>query len=194
MSERRSDRWLLAAVALLPAIILAVIVLIQGSDLTVAHERAAVRDARSSAITDGWVGVVVLLIVGGALAWMLNERVRGGGGPPLSSSPGDRATRAAHDRDLLVAACVELGDLISSDSLRRRIREALHSAGVDAVQAPEGAAFDPARYRVADRVSTQDPALCNRIAGTERAGYVDRGRTLREPEVLVYTLDRTDDG
>jgi hypothetical protein len=40
-----------------------------------------------------------------------------------------------------------------------------------------------------DSLPTSNPALDHRVARTERVGYVDRGRRIRDPEVLVYRLE-----
>ncbi len=206
--DRGSARILLAAVAFLPGIVLAVVLLIQGSKLdlppagrspgpvraltqlaSVGSSRVSLeRSARSTALEVGWIGVAVLLVAGGVLALLLAQRLRqpaAAAGPPPAGEDGS----IARDRELLIGACIELADVIPSDSLRSRLRDALTGAGVEPVLPEKGAEFDAASYRVVDRVATDDPALHNRIATIERAGYVDRGRRLRPPEVLVYVLE-----
>jgi hypothetical protein len=240
--------WLLGAVALLPAVVVAAVVLLEGSKLSVSHAKPvsvtypaisahatlatqvshqvanlklavaglakanhelAGREslgsgARGDALNLGWIGALLLLVAGIALSVLLARELRRPRGPavvpaperpareasPARRSPPDVSTDAllAQDRAGLVAACVDLVDQVPSEALRHRMRDALRVAGVETVSAEDGAAFDGDRYRAVDRVPTKDPELHNRIAGTERPGYIDRGRTLREPEVLVYRL------
>jgi tetratricopeptide (TPR) repeat protein len=75
-------------------------------------------------------------------------------------------------------------------ALRRRLRDALATAGVQPLECADGERFDAARQRAVDRVPTRDPALRDRLAGTARAGWVDRGHVLRAPDVLVYAEAR----
>lgn len=222
---------LIGAVAFLPALLMAIVVLVQSSEFSLPglaphlitiggtvgrpaaglrHRVALEHSARSDALTAGWIGVAALLVLGCVLAWAVSQALRGAAASterhrdaePLgetvtsSSSEGvpessweDVPERASHDRDVLVAACVDLADAVSSGSLRRRLREALSQAGVRTVEIQEGCAFDASSSRVVDRVLTQDPALNNRVAGMERPGYIDRGRRLRLPEVSVYKLE-----
>jgi len=174
-ASRLPARALPAAVAVVPALIMAIVVLLRRLD-------------RSDAVGIGLIGVVVLLIVGCGLAWMVAERLPAA--MPVEGAP----EPVLADREVLIAACVELGDLVPSDALRRRVRDALEQAGVHAVEVEQGTPFDPAASRVVDRVPTTDPDLNNRVAGTERVGYIDRGRRIREPEVVVYAFDRGSDG
>jgi hypothetical protein len=219
---------LLGIVALLPALLMALVVLIQSSHLNLPglaphpitigatvgrpaaglrHRVALERSARSDAITAGWIGVGALLVLGCVLAWALAAALRAAatgaerdlGGGPLGGGPrGDTPARsssrgalelASTDREVLVMACVDLADAVSSEALRRRLRDALNQAGVRTIEVQEGCAFDASSSRVVDRVPTADPELSNRVAGMERPGYIDRGHQLRLPEVSVYKLE-----
>ena len=211
-ADRRSARVLPAAVVLLPASVLAVVLLLQGSELALppvarptgpvraltqlasaASPRVSLeRSARSAALDIGWIGVAVLLVAGVALALLLARRLAqppAPGAAPAGAPPAGDDELIARDRELLVGVCVELADVIPSDALRSRLRDALAGAGVEPVLPEKGAEFDGVGYRIVDRVATDDPALHNRIATVERPGYVDRGRRLRPPEVLVYVLE-----
>jgi molecular chaperone GrpE (heat shock protein) len=64
--------------------------------------------------------------------------------------------------------------------------DALADVGVKAIEVPAGTRFDPERHRAADTVMTEEETLAGVVAQTERLGFVDRGRRLRWPEVLVY--------
>ncbi|MGO9792142.1 MAG: hypothetical protein ACLP8S_22355 [Solirubrobacteraceae bacterium] len=239
---------LLGAVAVAPALLMAIVLLVQSSDLslpgpvprrltvtaaTIPRRAAGLgqatieRNARNAALTAGWIGVAALLVLGAGLAWVLAAAVRaaartgepdlGGGtvagtgpaspaqgvpaqgvptqGVPTQGAPTQGAPtqgvpeHATRDREVLVAACVDLADVVSSESLRRRLRDALRQAGVRTIEVEAGCAFDPSSSRVVDRVRTEDPGLNNRVAGTERPGYIDRGQRLRMPEVTVYRLE-----
>ncbi len=240
---------LLLGLAISPAVVMAIVVLVQGSQLSLRRpapikvnrvavvvsvprpvialqqrvaraqqDRVALENsARSNALSTGWIGVALVLLLGLGLAWALSRSLSaaaaadpGGGRPPAAEPPVGAAAAsepraattaaaepqtdgaggpAARDREVLVRACVELSDSLTSEALSRRLRDALHRAGVQAVLVDEGAAFDATHARIVDRVPTDDPALDNRVAGTERPGYVDRGRILRVPEVMVYKLE-----
>jgi hypothetical protein len=101
--------------------------------------------------------------------------------------------RLERDRKALVEGLIELGDLLDSPALMRRVTDALGAAGVEAVDVA-GERFDPARHRAVDRVATGDPDAHGLIVETERLGYVDRGRHTRLPEVAVYHHGGAGDG
>jgi hypothetical protein len=176
IASRVPARALVAAVAVLPAAVMAIVVLLRHLD-------------GSASVGIGLIGVVVLLIVGCGLAALVAEQLS-----VATPASGAAVPALSGDRDVLIAACVELGDLVPSESLRRRVRGALEQVGVHAVEVEQGATFDAAGSRVVDRVPTSDPGLNNRVARTERVGYVDRGHPLREPEVVVYTVERGSHG
>lgn len=48
-----------------------------------------------------------------------------------------------------------------------------------------GAPFDPQHHHAVDRLPTHDPAQHNTVM-TDRPGWVDGGRVLRLPDVIVY--------
>lgn len=104
-----------------------------------------------------------------------------GGPPPLPADGG----RAANERDRLVQVLVELGDQLDSVALRSWVTQALDEVGVTTVLA-DGQRFDPARHQAVDQVATTDPSAVGVVAQTVRAGYVDRERLLRLPQVVVY--------
>lgn len=228
-------RRLLVALALLPALVVVIVVLLQAGTLhapptvssvprspsrvqlspEVAHlsrtqARAALErvrrqlgvqtNDRSSALTYGWVGVALVLLIGLALTGIVvrgdttpapergRRRVPEPGrrpapepketaGPPLD---GDR------DRDLLVDACIAAFDATESRSTRQQLLHALSQAGVDLVDVPPNARFDPDEHRAADTRMTDRRSFDGLVAETERAGFVDRGRRVRWPEVIVY--------
>jgi hypothetical protein len=100
------------------------------------------------------------------------------------------ADDSAH-RDVLVQLCVELHDAVDRPALRERLIRTLESVGVRRIDS-DGAVFDAAHHLALDRVPCGDPTLHNRVAATERAGYLDRGVLLRPAEVTVYRSERAD--
>jgi GrpE len=189
---------LLVAVALLPAAVLAGVVLLQSSELTApavssrcAHAAACVyraltdvADKRSIALAYGWVGAGLLLVLGVVLAALLSRRI----GRPATTSPAPRAGSSTdHDREraALVKACVNVSDLVTG-APREQLVDALIEAGVNPIEVPAGERFDSSRHHAVGRVLTSDRSLHNLVAEMERAGYVDHGRRLRYPDVLVW--------
>lgn len=98
------------------------------------------------------------------------------------------AASAPRDREVLVRACIDVADQVASDGMRERLVAALVDAGV-VPDAPVGQRFDPARHEAAGLVPTTESSLHNTIAVIERPGWVDRGRRLRLPRVLVHRFE-----
>src|SRR5690348_6124561 len=96
------------------------------------------------------------------------------------------AGEADRDRDILVAACIDACDAVTSRAIRQRLLAALADVGVTAVDVPAGTPFDPALHRAADTLMTDEQTLAGLVAQTDRLGFIDRGRRVRWPEVLVY--------
>jgi molecular chaperone GrpE len=103
---------------------------------------------------------------------------------PVLGSPAEASS--AQDRAVLVAACIEVFDSLGSNALRQQLLGALAAAGVTAVDVPAHTRFDPSHHKAIDMRATDEEALAGLVAETERVGFVDRGRRLRWPEVLVY--------
>jgi molecular chaperone GrpE len=162
---------------------------------TVHNQLAASRSDRSSALAYGWAGAIVLLIGGLSLAAIaLRSRAGALVGPPgtgedLSPEPSVGAAAAsggARDRKLLVDACIDAFDISESTAVRTQLLDALRRAGVDPVEVPANARFDPTKHRAADTRATDRKAFDGLVVETERVGFVDRGRRVRWPEVVVY--------
>jgi molecular chaperone GrpE len=211
------------ALLLLPAVILAVIALLQNSELAIppapsncvassqpsgpGHTRggavkvirtpttacgqqqlAQVSSERSTSLSYAWIGVVLMILLGLGLAvWLTRALASREPRASLARSGNDGA--AARDRKLLVQACVELTDKVSSDSAREQLLDSLAAVGVSREDVPAGVRFDPSRHHAVDRVATRDRACHHLVAKTERPGFVDRGERLRYPEVIVYDAD-----
>jgi hypothetical protein len=90
------------------------------------------------------------------------------------------------DREVLIEACVEVADAVPSVALRAQLLDALEAAGVSAVDVAANTRFDPAQHRASDSRATDRPDLDGLVVQTERLGFVDRGRRLRFPDVVVY--------
>lgn len=209
----------LLAVPLLAALVFACAVLVQGATLstpsaaTVLGKRpvgvstsawngvlrhanqslAGVASDQNDALAYGWIGVALAAVLGGSLAVAVSRRQAPVSVPPqqfTSRRPARTDTNAERERSILVEACIEVSDAVSSASLREELLDALERAGVEAVEVRPGEPFDPKRHRAAGRVPTAAPERENLVAETERLGFVDRGRRLRPPRVLVYDRAR----
>jgi molecular chaperone GrpE len=227
--SRTRDVATLLGVALLPAVVLACVVLVQGARLSTPsaaavvgkrpaevsvaawtevrqhadHQLAKVTSDQNDALTYGWVGVALAAVLGGGLAiaasrYLARNRAASsdGASPRLETdqveSPRVRTANpnADRDRSILVDVCIDVSDTVPTVSHREQLLDALERAGVKAVDVPHGEPFDPKRHRAAGRVPTTEPARASTVAETERLGFVDRGRRLRPPHVLVYELAR----
>lgn len=191
MRERAQHRvaWPLLAVALVPATVVALVAFLQRTKLdvpTLPNQclRACaetlvtqISDERSDALTFAWAGAVLLLAIGSALAIVLAARLRR-----------ERTRALERERAALVRACVNVGDMVSG-ALREQLTDALADAGVTPIEVPVGEPFDSARHHAVGRVPTSDRARDNLIAQTQRAGYLDHGKRLRYPDVVVFKVD-----
>ena len=103
-------------------------------------------------------------------------------------------TAPSTERAALVELCIDLADRLRTDGpgLRARLHRGLADVGVVPVE-PDGLPFDGAHHDAVDREPTPDPARDRTVASTERTGYLDHGRVLRRPEVVVYALETTPD-
>ncbi|GAA4255938.1 nucleotide exchange factor GrpE [Dactylosporangium darangshiense] len=100
------------------------------------------------------------------------------------------------ERDLLVAAMIDIGDRLRDrdPALWKRLNRHLGEVGVECVIV-DGQPYDERLHDAVGREPTADPDLQKTVASTERAGYVDRGRVLRLPEVMVFRTEGIgDDG
>jgi molecular chaperone GrpE len=119
--------------------------------------------------------------------------------PPVRQRPADPDPGVNHEqirvrlpgeqaqRDALVSACIRARDM-SSGSVRRILGEALAQAGVVEVD-PTGQPFDPDQHRSVGLLHTPSSQLDATVASSERVGYDDHGRQLRQPEVIVFTSE-----
>jgi molecular chaperone GrpE len=120
--------------------------------------------------------------------------------PPVRPRPADREpamsperitvslTGEQAERDALVSAAIRARDM-ASGSVRRILGEALAQAGVVEVD-PTGEPFDPDRHCSVGLLHTPSSQLDATVASSERVGYDDHGRHLRQPEVIVFTSEQ----
>lgn len=122
------------------------------------------------------------------IAWLEDVSPDG----PAVVNAGSDPRQAASERARLVALCADLHDRLSSEGLRDKLRHGLAQVGVELVRA-DGEIFDPQLHEAAGQVPTGDRALHDRVASTQRVGWRDRGTPGREPLVLVYCFEGSDD-
>lgn len=197
----------LRAMALLPAVIFACVVLLQGATLStpsatslvgkrpygvsglvwrkvqhrVERPLAKISSDQSDAVIYGWIGVILAALLGTGLAVAGSRQ---GKAPRVDAG----AVDAGEDRSILVSACIEVSDTVPSASHREELLDALERAGVQAVEVAPGEPFDSKRHKAAGRVPTTERERENLVAETERPGFIDRGRHLRPPSVWVYDV------
>jgi len=131
------------------------------------------------------LGVLLGGAAGAAIGWFAGRQAPGAGAPgPVAPPPVPATDAAAAQRATLVTAAIAAIDLAQNEGLREQLTRALEQAGVTQV-APDGVPFDPQQHHAVDRLPTHDPAQHNTVM-TDRAGWVDGGRVLRLPDVIVY--------
>jgi hypothetical protein len=92
---------------------------------------------------------------------------------------------ALAERRAVILLCLYALDRARSTGVATQLERGLAEVGIVAMR-PDGQRFDPAHHEAAGTVPTDDPALVGLIAETEAVGFVDHGRVLRAPVVLVY--------
>lgn len=97
------------------------------------------------------------------------------------------APSASAERAILLDLLIYAWDRARSVGVWERLTTGLARIGVEVIR-PDGEVFDPACHEVGGVAKTSDPAMHNRIAETESAGFRDRGRLIREPVVVVYRV------
>ena len=92
---------------------------------------------------------------------------------------------ALSERRAVVLLCLYALDRARSTGVATQLERGLAEVGILAMR-PDGDRFDPACHEAAGTVPTDDTELIGTIAETEAVGFVDHGRVLRAPVVLVY--------
>ncbi|MBX3314454.1 MAG: nucleotide exchange factor GrpE [Actinobacteria bacterium] len=148
---------------------------------------------------DDGVGVPVVIGVGlaGLVVGALLGAARGRrGADPSGATPipaavpvpapvASASTDSTAERDDLVEALIDAADQVSSDAVRTSIVHRLAAVGVEPVFVAVGDPFDPTVHRGVDAAAAPSSEQNDTIAALERPGWVDRGRVLRPPEVVV---------
>lgn len=115
-----------------------------------------------------------------------------GDSPTTEAEPTPNEEVLARERAMLIDGLVDLdqtwGDRF--ESLREKIRRTLAQVGVDAIIPAAGEPFDAAEHESVGAESTTAEHLHETIVSADAAGYVDRGIVVRQPQVVVYRLDR----
>jgi len=101
------------------------------------------------------------------------------------------AEQVERERALLAELCVDMHDRVPAEGLRDKLRLGLGRVGIEIIAAG-GQSFDPVQHEALGTVPTDEHALVETVASTQRSGYSDRGRLVREPGVLVYQLSDDD--
>lgn len=164
---------------------------------------AEVSSQRSTALRYGWLAALAVLALGIALAIAAGasrRRVKLQEGRSASQAPrphspvatpraganGRETGACARERAILATACIEVSDLVDSAALQEQLLDALKASGVSPVEAGVGEPFDSSRHKAVGTIPTTDRGNDNTVAETQRPGYVDRGKRVRYPEVLVF--------
>ena len=92
---------------------------------------------------------------------------------------------ALAERRAVILLCLYALDRARSTGVATQLERGLAEVGIAAVR-PDGQRFDPAHHEAGGTVPTDDPELVGLIAETEAVGFMDHGRVLRAPVVLVY--------
>lgn len=162
-----------------------------------------VSSSQSTALAYGWIAALAVLALGIAVSVAaggtrrraaarqvgsasLPVRPRAAAAAQVRSANGHAAGACARERAILATACIEVGDLVDSAALREQLLDALKASGVSPVEAGVGEPFDSSRHKAVGTIPTSDRGNDNTVAETQRPGYVDRGKRVRYPEVLVF--------
>ncbi|BCB76936.1 hypothetical protein GCM10022251_76180 [Phytohabitans flavus] len=118
------------------------------------------------------------------------RRVAASGVSPAITQQVDRLlARTDLDRDTLVQSCVRYRDQLDrNEGLRRDLLGALNAVGVREVVVGRER-FDGRVHEAVEAIPAPSRAEHDVVAQTVRCGYVDNGRLLRPPRVVVYRAD-----
>ncbi len=101
---------------------------------------------------------------------------------PSSAAP---AVDLEAERRVLLDLLIYAWDRAKSPGVWERLAAGLETVGVQVLR-PVGEPFDPSAQEVGGVEITDEVSLVDTVAETERAGFADRGRLIREPIVVVY--------
>jgi hypothetical protein len=126
-------------------------------------------------------------VIAAGLAWMGGSRrpVVRPGATAEAATAGPDAREVTAQRASLVSTLVELVEQ-APPGLTQRITSALAAVGVTA-QSLDGQPFDPTWQTAVGSEPAPTPLHAQLVARTERPLFVDNGRRLNRPLVVVYT-------
>jgi hypothetical protein len=134
---------------------------------------------------------VVGALVAAGLAWVGRSRSGGSApGTPTGTTARPDHGEAAAERATLVSALVELAEQ-APPGLTQKVTSALAAVGVTA-HSIDGQPFDPTWQTAVGSEPAPTPQHAQRVARTERPLFVDRGKRLNKPLVVVYGATATD--
>ena len=96
--------------------------------------------------------------------------------------------------EIAVNGLIGAYDLSPNPALQTHIAQVLARIGVDRIDVPPGAMFDPSACEAISTESTDDPSLNQRVSETLRPGWRRLDAVLRSPQVSVWVADPTRTG
>ena len=91
--------------------------------------------------------------------------------------------------EILINGLIGADDLSGNVAIHTHIAQVLARVGVQRLEVPPGATFDPSIYEAVTTVMTQDPIRYQRVAETLRPGWRRLDVVLRSPQVAVWIAD-----
>lgn len=107
-------------------------------------------------------------------------------GSPAAAPVVEQGREPDPDRGALIEALIEVADEVSSGAVRTAIVQRLAAVGVEAIVVEAGTPFDASRHRGIHAEQATSAEQADTVVAMERPGWVDRGKVLRPPEVVVY--------
>lgn len=110
------------------------------------------------------------------------------------SSPAAALSSLERSLEILVNGLIGAYDLSANVAVQTHIAQVLARVGVERMEVPAGAAFDPSVYEAVSTVATADPQRYRRVAETLRPGWRRSDAVLRSPQVSVWVADPSGSG
>jgi hypothetical protein len=96
--------------------------------------------------------------------------------------------------EIAVNGLIGAYDLSPNSALQTHIAQVLARVGVDRMEVPSGAVFDPSVCEAISTVATDDAHLYQRVSETLRPGWRRMDAVLRSPQVSVWVADPSKTG
>ena len=109
--------------------------------------------------------------------------------PPPPEGTTSASVSIERDFEIVVNGLIGAYDLSANVAVQAHIAQVLGRVGVERVEVPSGAAFDPSIYEAVSTVATDDPQRFQRVAATLRPGWRRVDAILRSPQVSVWVAD-----